>query len=153
MCLVCGCPFPNMTEQPWAAHTGMFLCHSTWFGVGEGVWWNEVDLLHALISEYAALQPVPLLPPGWSLFTCQRGPSLSSRKVCLQAGSRGAGALVSARAGLCPACAEIDPVLALPPLSGLAAEQFTSTTEGITFGRAVMRTGKGGRPSVGSGVT
>lgn len=111
------------------------------------------DLLHSLLAEYAALQPVPVLPQGRSLFTCQRGPSLSPGKVCLQAGSRGAGALVSAGAGLCPARAEIDPVLALPPLSGPAAEQFTSTTEGITFGRAVMRTGKGGRPGVGSGVT
>lgn len=142
-----------MTDQPWAAHTGTFLCHSTRFGEGEGVWWNRADLLNVLISEYAALQPVPLFPPGWSLFTCQRGPPLSPRKVCLQAGSGGAGAFVSARAGLCPACAEIDPVLALPPLPGLAAEQFTSTTEGTIFGRAVMRTGKGGRPGVGSGVT
>lgn len=25
VCLVCGCPFPSMTEQPWAAHAGTFL--------------------------------------------------------------------------------------------------------------------------------
>lgn len=26
------CPFPSMAEQPWAAHTGTFLCHCTQLG-------------------------------------------------------------------------------------------------------------------------
>lgn len=115
----------------------LFLCHQhlVWGGRGACVW-KKLTCYVLLISEYAALQPVSLLPPWWSLLTCQRGSSLSPRKVCLQAGSRGAGAFVSACAGLCPARAEIDSILPLPPFSGRAPEWFMSTAEGITFGRA-----------------
>lgn len=134
---------PTAVGTLGCANRCLFLHHLHLFGGGGGARvWKKLTRSLLLISEYAALQPVSLLPPRWPLFTGQWGSSLSPRKICLQAGSRGAGAFVSARAGLCPARAEIDPVRPLPPFPGLAAERFTTTPGGSTFAELVA----GGRP-------
>ena len=92
---VFGCPVEPVPQHESTAlgilgctYWCLFLCHRhlVWGGRGACVG-KKLTCYMLLISEYAALQPVSLLPPRWSLFTCQRGSSLSPRKVCLQAGS------------------------------------------------------------------
>lgn len=88
--LVSGCPvepIPQHVSTVLGIVGCTYCASSSATGEERSMCLEEANLLHALISEYAALQPVSLLPPWWSLFTCQRGPSLSPRKICLQAGS------------------------------------------------------------------
>lgn len=137
--LVVGCPVEPIPQRE-STVLGVVSCShcagSSATGSRGACVWKKLTCYTLLISEYAALQPVSLLPPWWSLVTCQRGPSLSPRKICLQAGSRGAGAFVPAGAGLRPARAEIDAVPPRPPFPVCALERLLSTTAGVTFGRA-----------------